>query len=94
MSEINQELELYKLIKNDGSEFGWVNDDEFLVWLYHFQLDNFIKDMTKIFDYGMFDEELVEAHIGKDYIVIDLACMLSGEDIELERVFPKEEFKH
>lgn len=94
MGEINQELELYKLVKADVSEFGWVNDDKFLVWLYHFQLDNFIKDIIKIFDDGMFDEDSFEAHIQRDYITIDLACLLSGEDIELERVFPKEEFKH
>jgi hypothetical protein len=85
---------LYKLVTKDVSEFGWVNDEVFYVWVSHFELSNFIKDIIKIFDDGMFDENTIEAHISKDYIVIDLADMLSGEDIDFKRVFQKDEFKH
>jgi hypothetical protein len=93
MNERNEELELYKLVTKDVSEFGWVNDTEFNVWLYHFELSDFIKDVIKIFDGCMCDVPL-QAAITKDYVVIDLAGMLFDEDIEIERVFPKDEYKH
>lgn len=94
MSERNQELELYKLVTKDVSEFGWVNDEEFLLWLYHHELSDFIKNIIEIFDGCGFDEYGVEVHLREKYIVINLNNMLCNEDIELERIFPKDEYRH
>lgn len=92
--EENKELELYKLVTEGVSECGWHSDTEFLVFPYLFELNDFIKGMAHIFGNFMFDDGGVEAHIMSDYVCIDLTDMLSGADVVLERVFPKEKFKH
>lgn len=94
MSEKNQELELFKLITEEVSEYGWVSDSEFYIWLYHFELSDFVKKIIEIFSKQMFDESGIEANISEKYTVIDLAAMLSGENIELEKIFPKDQYEH
>ena len=92
--EANQELELYKLITENNLECGWSSETEFFVFPYLFELNNLIKGITGIFGTFMFDDGGVEARILDGYICIDLAAMLSGADIDLERIFPRDEFKH
>lgn len=92
--EKNPELELYKLVTESVSECGWHSDTEFLVFPYLFELEDFFKGMSRIFGNLLYDDGGVEAHIMGDYACIDLAAMLAGEDIDLERVFPREKFKH
>jgi len=94
MSEINKELELYKLVTKDVSECGWVSDTEFNVWLGKFELFGFIEKITNVFGDYMFEDGGIEVRLMKDYICLDLTCLLCDEDIYFESVFPREEFKH
>ncbi len=94
MSEINQELELYKLVTNQQSECGWINDTEFYIWLSYYEMADFMEKFSKIFGKCIFDDGGIEAHLMSDYICLDLTNALSGTDIDFEIVFPREEFKH
>lgn len=102
MSGKNYELELYKLIvtpdKEDLdfsyiSEFGWVSDKEFFVWVSFTWLKEFMEELTRIFGYGMFDDGNFNANIQSDTVCIDLNDVLGGY-IDIEEVFPKDKYKH
>lgn len=99
---MNQELELYKLIRiPDGidmgisyvQEFGWASDSEFLVWVSYSQLEEFIDRLKEIFDNGIFDDGGFKAHMQDDCVCIDL-CEAVGYAVDIEEVFPKEKYKH
>ena len=94
MSEINQELELYKLVTNQQAECGWISDTEFYIWLSYYEMADFMEKFSKIFGNCAFDDGGIEAHLVKDYICLDLTNALSGYDIDFEIVFPRENFKH
>ena len=102
MSNKNYELELYKLIatpKEDDldfsyvSEFGWVNDKEFLVWVSFVWFKEFMDKLTEIFGYGMFDDGNFNANIQSDTVCIDLNDVLDGY-VDIEEVFSKEKYQH
>jgi len=76
--EPNKELELYKLVTNGGFECRWTGEEEFIAWIYLFELKDFVKCISGIFG---------------DFI-IDLCAMLRDYDVNFERAFPKDEFKH
>lgn len=88
----NKELELYKLVTKGEYECGWITDDEFCVWLYLFELDDFVKSISDIFGDYVFDEGGYEIILMKDCVCINLTGML--DEVEFEGVFPKDEFKH
>lgn len=99
----NYGLELYKLImtpeKDDldisyVDEFGWVNDKEFYVWVNALWFSDFLKRLSDIFGYSLFDEGGIEAAIFSDCVCIDLNKCVSGYGVDLENVFPKDEYKH
>lgn len=101
--EKNYELELCKLIMNPDEEdsdisyvdeFGWVSDTEFYVWINLIWFDEFVKRLYNIFGYSLFDEGGIEAHIGSDYVCIDLEDFVGGYGVDLEEVFPKSKYKH
>lgn len=103
MSKKNYELELYKLImlpdEEDSdvtyvSEFGWVNDTEFLVWIDWLFFKEFMDRITEIFGYGIFDDENFNANIQPDSVCIDLKDVLAGYGVEIEEVFPKDKYRH
>ncbi len=94
MGEINQELELYKFVKAGEYECGWVNDEQFFIWPSFYQLEDFMRYVREIAGKTLFDDGGVEVTLMEDCVCIDLTGLLCGYDIELERVFPKEEFKH
>ena len=60
MSSKNCELELYQLIMKPDedisyvSEFGWVTDNKFFVWVDHIWFKEFMEKLYKIFGYGIF----------------------------------------
>lgn len=96
------ELRLYKLVMSPYpedldtgyvSEMGWINDESFCVWIDYMWLEDFISDLKKIFGYGIFDDGGFTADMQSDGVCIDL-CEALGEYIDLEDVFPKEDFKH
>lgn len=98
----NYALELYKLITTPDEEFkdisyveefGWINDEQFCVWVNYVWLYEFIKRMREIFGNGMFDEGGVEANMQEYVICIDLCKVLEG-CIDIEDVFPKNKYRH
>lgn len=93
-NNINEELELYKLIKDEEYECGWVSDKEFFVWLRFSELSDFVTTVEKIFGNYVLENEGMEIRLLQDSICIDLNVLLGDYEIYLERVFPRDEFKH
>lgn len=100
---MNKELELYKLIMTPDEEnleisyideFGWVSDTEFFVWINAIWFHDFIKGLSSIFGYSLFDDGGIKASIFNDCICIDLEDFVGGYGIDLEEVFPKSKYKH
>lgn len=98
----NYGLELYKLIinpENDpdiiyADEHGWVDDETFCVWVHLVWFADFIKALTDIFGYSLFDDGGIEARIGSNYVCVDLGKIASDYGIDLESIFPKEKNRH
>ena len=68
----NYELELYKLLINPEEddidisyvdEFGWVSNTEFYIWINLNWFNEFVKRLSDIFGYSLFDEGGIEARI-------------------------------
>lgn len=100
MAEKNCELELYKLIMEGAScgfpyvsEFGWVNDTQFLIWVDYLWLKEFIDKMIEIFGDAIFNDGNFNAIMLSRTVCIDLADVLD-EFVDIEEVFPKEDYKH
>lgn len=102
MSDKNYELELYKLIMTPKeehldfsyvSEFGWVNDKEFLVWVSFIWFKEFMDKLTEIFGYGIFDDRNFNANIQHDTVCIVLNDVLDGY-VDVEEAFPKDKYRH
>lgn len=98
----NYELELYKLIIRPdeidpdicyAQELGWINDNEFCVWIDYLVLDEFICSLKNIFGYEIFDDGGFNGNMQSDCICIDL-CEAIGECVDIEAVFPKDKYKH
>lgn len=95
------ELKLYKLFftnKNDYNdcicdEIGWINEKEFCVWIPYCYLQYAIEELSKIFGICIFDDGGFNANIQDGQVCIDL-CEAIGNCIDIESVFPKEEFMH
>lgn len=98
MSNKNYELELFKLVEGKGNDYvyerGWVSDTEFYIWVYYFNLEDFINEATEIFGNGMFEDGGFFGHMRADSVCIDLCEMLEEYDIDFEAVFPKDEYPH
>lgn len=98
----NYGLEIYKLIVTPDeedldisyvSEFGWVSDTEFFIWVDYIWFKEFMDDIIRIFGYGIFDEGNFNANIQSDSVCIDLRSVLAGY-VDIEEVFPKDKYKH
>ena len=97
---MNKELELFKLFTETDeyddtlvSEFGWV-EEHFYVWVNYIDVYYFMKKLIEIFGYSLFDDGAFDANMQCDGICFDLEEVLGGYDVNLERVFPKDEYKH
>lgn len=97
---MNRELELFKLFTETDeyddtlvSEFGWV-EEHFYVWVNYIDVYYFMKKLIEIFGYSLFDDDTFDANMQCDGICFDLEEVLGGYDVNLERVFPKDEYKH
>ena len=84
------ELELYKFITNNNIEWHYTEDCygdlDVIIFLYYFQLEDF----TKMVRSYLTDNEAI-CHLRNDYVGIEMADICSNYDIELEKVFLKEE---
>lgn len=95
------EMDLYKLCCTDDNEYGtcmvdelgWVDDNEFYVWVPYLYLDEFVKILRRVYGYGLFDDGDFNACIQSDGICINL-CSLLGDYEDLEEVFPKDKYPH
>lgn len=96
----NYELEIYRLIKDvdlDGmscvNEFGWVSDTEFCVWIHYLLFDEFWQNIKAIFGYGFCDDG-IDAVLLEDDICITLSDITDAYDVDLEKIFPKDKYRH
>lgn len=91
------EQELFNFITNEDAshvdELGWINDKEFCVWVDYLWLYEFIEGLKEIFGYGLFDDGGIEANMQINCICIDL-CDLLGGYLDIETVFPKDQYQH
>ena len=96
------ELELYKLImtpnENDldfsfAEEIGWINEKVFCVWVSYYWIKEFIDGLKNIFGNGLFDDGGFNANLQDTCICIDL-CEAIGHIVDIEKIFPKEKYKH
>lgn len=96
------ELKLFKLITMPDpedsdvsyvSEYGWIDDKSFCVWVDYMWVDDFMRELKNIFGYGVFDDGAFNANMQSDGICIDL-CEALGGYLNIEDVFPKEYYKH
>lgn len=98
---MNEELELYKLCCTPDNEYddcmvdelGWINDNEFCVWVPYRYLQEFIETLTKIFGQNIFDDGGFDANMQCDGVCIDLNTAV-GYCVDLESIFPKEKYQH
>jgi hypothetical protein len=89
MEECMTELELYKHLfdPEDGlnPEMRW-HDDELLIFLYYFQIEDFIKEMDVS---GVFDDGGISATLKDKYLVFDLVPFCEYHDIDPEAILAK-----
>jgi hypothetical protein len=93
---MNYELELYKLLTDDNNyvdELGWVSEDKFFIWVSYLELYDFMKELTRIFSCGLFDDGSFNVNMREDCICIDL-CEAVGNYLSVENVFPKDKYQH
>lgn len=99
---MSDDLRLYKLITNPDdededvsyvSEFGWVDDEQFIVWVDYLWIKEFIDGLKEIFGYGIFDDGGFNANVQSDGLAFDL-CEAIGGYLDVEDVFPKEKYQH
>lgn len=99
----NYELELYKLIMGPDEddqdisyvdEFGWISDTKFCIWITALWFGDFLEKLNDIFGYSLFDDGGIEARIGSDYICINLEDFVGEYGVDLERIFPKNKYRH
>lgn len=98
---MNEELELYKLCCTDDNEcgstivdeLGWINENQFCVWVPYLYLKEFTERLKKIFGNGIFDDGGFDANMQENGACIDL-CEAVGYSIDIETVFSKEKYQH
>ena len=90
------EKNLYNLItKSDGiEEFGWINEEEFCVWVYYEYLKEFMENIANMFGFGIFDDGGFQANMQSTGVCINLEDITGMDDIDLKELFPIEKFRH
>lgn len=91
---------LFKLITNPEddedisyvSEFGWINDKKFIVWVNYVWVQDFMNALAEIFGKEIFDDGGFDANMQSDGIAFDL-CEAVG-DLDVEAVFPKDVYRY
>lgn len=84
-------MKLKYLVWSLCSEYRWIDDDTFCVWLNYYHVHEFMDRLNKIRQIEVYDNEL-DAQIQDNYLCIVLNKRLFDTE-ELEEIFPKEEYK-
>ena len=92
---IREAIQLFNLVTNDDlvEEFGWINDNEFCVWIYHRDIQEFMERIVELFGNSICDEGGIMVHMFKDMFCINL-CDLLYSYLDIEEIFSKEEYQH
>ncbi len=91
---MSDDLKVYKLIKeNDyASEYGWQGKN-FFVWIPFYMLDDFMKELIEIVGVDCFADGGFDVNLQDKQICIELKEILEwGTAVDLEEIFPKEEY--
>ena len=90
------EKNLYDFITEteDIEEFGWINEDEFCVWVYYEFLKDFVENITDMFGFSVFDDGGFQANMQNTGVCINLEDITGTDDIDLKELFPIEKFRH
>ena len=85
------EDKIKELVASDLIEDArWISDDDFIVWIYYFNLDDFIDKIKEDFGTYPFDENGFDDVVMFDNIIaINLCSFLQGYFTEhLSKIFP------
>lgn len=90
-----QELELLELITIHISEYGWVDDNQFYIWVDYEDVSDITRRLSDIFGNNMFEENCTMAILRDGFLVIDLVEALDWcDEICIEDVFDREKYKY
>lgn len=98
--DAEQELRIYKLIATDEnygmnlpSEFGWVSERTFIVWVPYAYIQLFSEALINIFSYDYYMENGgVNTKMQERGMAIDLTSIIFRD--ELEDVFPRDKYTY
>lgn len=82
--------DLKQIVDEYADEFGWIDDDIFCVWVDWVETDDFLTALRELYGTGLFDDGGITAHVGDRYICFEL----SDGYIDIEGVYPKDEYRH
>lgn len=91
---MSDELRLYKLMTEEDTapfEFGWANDEVFIVFVQWTEVDNFMSDLKKIFGSSLFWDNDFMLVVKDGYVCIELNKILH-EYLEISEVFDRDEY--
>lgn len=89
------EDKIKELVASDLIEDAkWISDDEFIVWIYYFNLDDFIDKLKADFGTYSFDDGgFRDAVLFEDMIAINLCTLLEGYTTEpFSTILPYKDF--
>lgn len=96
-----RELTLQKILE-EVDAFGWTSENEFYVWVNYWRLVDFMSRMVVYFNdewfarSGFINGESniagVNARIQPMHICIDIFPVFQNSDIDLEKLFPKDQY--
>ena len=92
---MNDKEKIIELVNSDLIEDArWIDDDSFIVWIYYFNLDDFIDRIKKDFGTYPFDEGGFDDVVMFDnMIAIDLCSFLQGYFTEhFSEIFPYKDY--
>lgn len=84
------ELQLYKYLFDEDNgicpEMRW-HDDQLLIFLYYFQIGDFIKEVAE--PSGALEDGGIDAHLKDRYMVFDIVPILEAYEIDPNNIYSK-----
>lgn len=85
--------ELVRIIDLYSCELGWINDNQFCVWVHWLNVYDFLNDMRETFGLGIFDDGGTDANIQDGLICFDMTDFI-GSFLNIEGVYSKCDYQH